>query len=162
MNEQDFVVKREKNESDDEFIKKADLKFMNDDSIKEFYDDIKKQLKVIFWINVIFCTLSALVILVGICYLIIKDDSQTGIILSVAGVISEFLGNIFINQYKSALNKVSEEYYRLLLCSNMNDALKYAKELPLVDMRNTELRYLEIREILRAIMKNFDQHISLK
>lgn len=155
------LAQRCKDNGDLYFENAKDIKFLNDD-VKGFYDDIKSQLRILFWINVVFCVVAAVLVLVGIVMCLFFDKISEGTILTISGIVSELLGNLFINQYRTALNKVSEEYYRLLLCHNMNEALNFAKNLPLTDMCNFELRYHEVREILRAIMKNFDQHIAGK
>lgn len=110
----------------------------------------------------IFCAAAGGIILIGLLLCIYKNYIEAGTILTISGAISELLGNLFIKQYRLSLNKVSEEYYRLLVCHNMNEVLNFAKKLPLTDTRNQELRYLEIRETLRAVMKNFDEHIAGK
>jgi len=162
MDNKDFTVKREANDHDLSFEQGKEIEFLSNDRLNDFYDGIKGQLTTLFVINIVFCSLAAIVILVGAYMILFARNAITGTVLSLSGLLSEMLGNLFISQYRTALNKVSDEYYRLLLCNNMNKALNFAKQLPLVDMSNRELRYLEVREILRAIMKNFDQHIASK
>ena len=42
----------------------------------------------------------------------------------------------------------------------MNIALNMAKRLPVTDMSGEELRYLEIREILRPLMNDFNGNLK--
>jgi len=162
QNVEKFSVTREKDESDIPFENSADIKILTNMKIDEYFADVKKQLKIIFIMNVFFSSIAGLAMGVGFYYAIILNKIEAGVFISLCSIIAEFLANIFIKQYKDTFKSVSEEYYRFILLNNMNEALNLAKKLPLVDMRGIELRYLEIREILRAIMKNFNEHIDPK
>lgn len=146
---------------DMDFEAKTGLKFEAKVDLPEFYRGLSTQLTTLFIINIIFCSLAGIVVLAGIV-LMIEGKYDSGTISIISGVLSELLGNIFIRQYKDTLHKVSEEYVRALLWNNMNQALNLAQSLPTVDMHNNELRYGEIREILRSIMENFNRYITNK
>ncbi|WP_419176939.1 TRADD-N-associated membrane domain-containing protein [Desulfosediminicola sp.] len=160
--QQDITKKRDENEADREFAKRDDINFLDEGDLKDYYTKIKKQLNILFYINVGFCSLAAITVLIGIYLTIFKKSIEAGSIVIISGLLCELLGNIFIKQYKETFNNVSSEYFKLLLCNNMNKAYNEAKKLPVVDIRNNELRYLEMREILRAIMKNFNEHLATK
>lgn len=149
---------REENQADIEFSESDDISILNLD-VGQFYKDIEKQLKTMFWANMVVSIISCVVLLVGIG-LVLENQVSAGTITIIGGGLTEFLETVFIRQYNTALNRVSEEYKRLLFCNNMNIALNMAKRLPVTDMRGEELRYLEIREILRPLMNDFNGNLK--
>ncbi len=149
---------REEHQVDIEFRKSKDISILNLD-VGQFYKDIEKQLKTMFLANMVVSIISCLVLLVGIGLVFFGKTSE-GTITVIGSVLTEFLVTIFIKQYNTALDRVSEEYKRLLFCNNMNIALNMAKNLPVTDTHGEELRYLEIREILRPLMNNFNGNLK--
>lgn len=157
---QDFTAKRLENDEDKKFYTTEDIQTFKVD-IETFYGGIKKQLNILFGINVAFSILAASLIFIAVVgYLFGTLSADYSVIIALASAISELLVTLFIKQYNRALDIVAKEYMRLLLCNNMNEALNLAKKLPVTDMRNCELRYLEIREILRPLMENFNSNIT--
>ena len=149
---------RQENQVDIDFCKSEDISTLNLD-VRKFYNDIKSQLKWIFGVNIVASLMACIVLLIGIV-LVFAGKVSDGTIVIIAGTLSEFLVTVFIKQYNTALNRVSDEYKRLLFCNNMNMALNLAKKLPVTDMQGQELRYLEIREILRPLMNNFNDNVN--
>ncbi|MDL2218247.1 hypothetical protein LJC27_06270 [Christensenellaceae bacterium OttesenSCG-928-M15] len=159
MAEQDWGAKRREDEADKEFQETAQIHFLSDRLLNNYYEKVRKQLQVLFWMNITICVCAFVAILAGII-LAFSAKTEIGVVLSVSGILIEILSNIFIRQYEHALRKVSDEYFRFLMCNNLEQALNLAIKLPLTDARNTELRYLEIRELLRPIKNGFNEYLS--
>lgn len=151
----EFNRVREENSEDNEFKNGRKIEFFEKDDITSFYDEIKNQLKILFRISIALCVLATILIFVGIYIALFAKNISTGAVISIIGGLSEFLNAVFIKQYQTTLSKNISEYGKLASYKNLFTALEFAKKLPLTTMADTELRYLEVRELLRAVRDNF-------
>ena len=84
----------------------------------------------------------------------------TGVILTVASVLSETIGVLFSNQYIRVLKLTSDCYSKVVVYESMNNVIDYILELPETDNSKHELRYLEFRECVRPVMKGFAEMLK--
>lgn len=136
------------------------LELLSNQGLKDFYNDIRKQLRQLFLINIIICITAFIAIVVGVILLFLSRI-EAGVVTIVSSVLSEAAVLLFTKQYERIFALTTDKFSELVLYDNMAILINCILELPEKDGKGESFSSLEFRENVRPIMKAYAKKIGL-